>query len=278
MLACNTCLTFLQECIVDRWINEEGLSDLECAIAVAMRRVLAFDRNLHWTAFERWIRDYTALRLLLARRRGLQCVSLSKLFQGAWVGADIDHLEVALSADSVGSVRDISSLTGRRFPPNNSSSASIQLSLLQPGAVYLNAAGAPCDIVVAFDLVQYGDDQTAGPRVPVLFECRHTALRPADAVRVKITEIEQAVVRARDALGIELSERFALMFITNRQLVNSKSQIVEGASLVSDELSGSRGLSKAIVVVRQNCVTYFGVNLVRRFMGLTEPWELLETR
>ena len=99
---------------------------------------------------------------------------------------------------------------------------------------------------------------------PAPFRKRHTRRLPSRVPKVRLSDINEAMAKVQGTGGSDTSPA-VLVFISNRD--------VEGPIL--DELPAALhmggSLSHAIIVVRQNCVDYFGPSLARRFMGYGEP-------
>lgn len=234
--------------LIAQSIPEQPLSSVEKRMRGLALQVLGYEKNLRWEAFEAINRDYFALRLLLARHYGHKSMTLEELHQGAWIEESIGAFRVLSDMESIGRVGELSG----RYPQSKQD--------LELGVTYRNADGAACDLVTALGLEGKPCDTLL-----MLHECKHTRkgnvfVNAAD-VKVALKKVERALAESGRA-----DQPFALVFISNRQFARVKD------SGWGYELERAN-LTNAVVIVRENCVDYFGPSLAPRFMGYLESWE-----
>ena len=225
--------------------SDRSLSGLALQVLDYEKRLLGGE------VFEYFNRDFIALRLALEKHFGANVTSLSDLYKGAWVGDGARNTMVVVDCDAVGTT----STLPNRFPSTRQD--------LQIGKVYKNAQGAPYDLVCLLP-------QAEGGTLVVAYECKHTRMPSSEGPTVNVTMINEAMTKVLGAGGGNTSP-VVLVFISNR-LYSDKDK-----ASTTDDLSAALqvggSLSHAIIVVRQNCVEYFGPSLARRFKVCVEPEE-----
>jgi len=216
-------------------------------------RVLENDKRLGPESFECFNQDYLAFRLALERYFGAHFVDLVDLYAGAWVGEEAGGVRVALNGAPVGGTFTLT----QRFPSTRQD--------LELGTVYRNAPGAPFDLVC---LLPTGKEED---NVMIAYECRHARRIPSHADKVDMMEIDTAVTKVQDVYSGDMPP-FVLVFMSNRLFSSEASTKNQGK--LSEALQVGGSWSRAIVVVRENCIDYFGASLARRFMGYMESGEV----
>lgn len=229
------------------------LSSVEKRLCRLALRVLEYDKRLGPDGFECFNQDYLALRLALEKYFGAKAVDLGDLFTGAWVGDDAGRVRVALYGESLGSTFPLA----QRYPSTHQD--------LELGPVYRNAPGAPFDLVCILPIEEGGD------AVMIAYECRHTRRLASKAVKVDVAEISAAVAKVEKACSRDMRP-LVLVYTSNRSLSSEVNILSQGMLLEALQAGGP--LSHAIVIVRQNCMDYFGPSLAMRFMGYIEPWDV----
>ena len=246
------CASTLQELIAQS-ILQENLSSFERRICGLALQVLDFEKNLIWQAFEEFNQNYFALRMAVARHYGHNSMTVQELHEGAWVEESVGASRVLLGLESIGVVGKLSS----RYPQSKQD--------LELGVVYRNADGAACDLVTALTL-----EGESSNRHLIFHECKHTR-KPVggSAMVANVVDIEGALQKVASALAESGNEKqaHALVFISNRPF-----RRIARAYPWTLELEKAN-LTNAVVIVRENCVDYFGPSLAPRFMGYLEPWE-----
>lgn len=227
---------------------------LLCRLAL---KVLSFESSVGWENFEVLNQDYFALRMALACHYGYQSMVLQELYKGAWVGKAVGLARVRLDTEAIGTVGKLST----RYPQSKQD--------LEVGVVYRNADGAACDLVTPLTL-----EEEPSNKVLIFHECRHTR-QPLGKSGIVATavDVEEALQKVESALAESGKEnqRHALVFSSNRPL---KSATDYSATDYPFTLELERAnLTNAVVIVRENCVDYFGPSLAPRFMGYLEPGE-----
>ena len=188
--------------------------------------------------------------MALARHYGNKSMSLQDLHKGAWVGESVGPLRVVLDVETIGTVNTLSS----RYPQSDQE--------LETGVVYKNADGAACDLVTALALEWPGSK-----RLLMLHECKHTRNPVGEAdTKVSIIDVQAALEKVGSVLAEagEGTPPYAVVFTSNRVFKR------EMKNSLATEL-GRANLHKAVVVVRENCVEYFGPSLAPRFLGFFDP-------
>ena len=212
--------------------------------------VLAFKSKLRWQAFEEFNREYFALRMALARHYGYKSMSVQELHEGAWVEKSVGTMRVVFDMKHIGAVDTLSS----RYPQSAEE--------LETGIVYRNANGAACDLVTVLTL-----EGSGSRRLLMLHECKHTRKPVGDTdTTVNAQDVQVALNKIRSALP-EVGENIpvnVVVFISNRAFKGG-----ETTSSLAKELDNAN-LKKTVVIVRDNCLEYFGPSLARRFMGYFE--------
>ena len=221
-----------------------------CRLAL---RVLEYDKRLGPDGFECFNQDYLALRLALEKYFGASPAGLVDLFTGAWVGGEARRVKVALDGESVGSTYSLA----QRYPSTHQD--------LELGTVYRNAPGAPFDLVCTLPTEEGGD------AVMIAYECRHTQRLASKAGKVDGAEISAAVAKVEEVCSRDMRP-FVLVFISNRSVSSEVNILSQG--MLAEALQAGGLLSRAIVIVRQNCIDYFGPILAMRFMGYIEPGDV----
>lgn len=179
----------MQEVIAQKRLKVKRISDSERRLCEAALRVLAYE-DVTWQGFERFNQHCLALRLALAYHVGqYESISLSELHQGARVGQPVAQHRVLLSASS-SSLGTVSSLS-KRYPSDEGGEGSE--GGLATGVVYLNAPGAPFDLLAR--LAMAGEDE--GSCLTLLLECKHTATAGAKGARLGAKLVEAALEKAR---------------------------------------------------------------------------------
>ena len=216
-----------------------------CRLAL---RVLSFESTMGWENFEVLNQDYFALRMALACHYGYQSMTLQELYEGAWVEESTGLARVLVDTEAIGTVGKLST----RYPQNKQD--------LELGVTYRNADGAACDLVTALAL-------EGGPsnRLLIFHECKHTR---KGNLFVRASDVKGALSKVESALAESGKENqpFAVVFISNRPFARVKD------SPLALELERAN-LTNVVVIVRENCVDYFGPSFAPRFMGYLEPYE-----
>ena len=220
-----------------------------CRLAL---KVLSFESSVGWENFEVLNQDYFAVRMALACHYGYQSMTFQELYEGAWVGKAVGLARVRLDTEAIGTVGKLST----RYPKSKQD--------LEVGVVYRNADGAACDLVTPLTL-----EEEPSNKLLIFHECRHTR-KPLGESGIVATavDVEEALQKVGSALAESGKEnqRHALVFSSNRPL---KSATDYPLTLELERAN----LTNAVVIVRENCVDYFGPSLAPRFMGYMEPGE-----
>jgi hypothetical protein len=217
--------------------------------------VLAYEDVTWKGGFARFNQHYLALRLALEHQQQQQqyrlvpqskSITLSELLEGARVGQPVAQYRVLLNASS-SSLGTVASLS-KHYPSDEGDEDSE--GGLATGVVYLNAPGAPFDLVTR--LAMAGEDEGSG--LTLLHECKHTASGGAKGARLSVKLVEEAIKKARAQCAENSSRpKVAVMVMSNRSLPQRLLKSWDSAPLV--------------LVTRENAVDYFGSSLAYRFLG-----------